>query len=1417
MQTTYNVFYKQYGVLRSNQIVFPRVFDVNKLSFPLNSVFHFLEHKEGVIGPEAATGYFQGYAAGALIIEHMEEIHSSQGLTLQGFVGKRQVQRFSSARVQEYQRKHKAFKYQHEAHVKDKNGQHLVIVNYNFPTELYQYNNVPMADYQQWADLEQTLWDEALVIAHESNRHQFRIIEVPDILPSISTLNANSKGVTASTLKVLDQPEKWFILELWKWLKQDNGRTWWRDWTMADFDKMNLVFRHQEKWFLLNMGYWYSFFESVPKEEVHSLNHDKLKFKPIQMQKYMMRMLMQVQASSTVQLDTDAVRTSDVESELTENKVQPIIDMDLVQPDETALDEELSILETIEKRSVAQKLSSSSHAGLVEGDDEAALAENHKRLLQDIQKEHSVVDQLKTQIEEQAEYGLMSAADYRKLMKDAERYTTSYEPYGLKDKVSEFVKVDPAELAITQEEISFPPTSGVVDSSMLSCSTQVLDKKYIEKGYLKKDIINAVYHIQKAGVVVQDHEVTEYVDAMGNYEQHRLKVKPIDGVSSTLTFRIPKINSEGEFVSGGIKYRARRQKVDLPIRKIDDRTVVLASYYSKLFVQRSEKKAYDLYDWMARKIIETGMSNPNGLITNIAPADVFDNLFTAPRSYSGLAKYIKSVVINGDFYTFDHKQRESLFGPDILLSLEQEGRRLIGYTKAKEPLALTPKNTVEVYRNKAWALMGDWFTVLQVDPHKAPLDYIELKIFTKSVPIGLVLAYYLGLSRLLALLKVKPNVVPSNKRVVLAPDEWAITFKDEKLIFSRTDPLVSLVLGGFKVVDRVIRGYHRASFDQTNVYLNVLDTVGITARLIRELQLLDQLFVDPITMEVLQEMNEPVTFQGLLYRASELLLVDYHPDLQDMRYKRIRSYERVAGAIYKELALSVREYKNRNIRSRPQMEMNPYAVWKNVSSQNDTAVKPPADINPLMYLKEMEAITIAGVGGQDKGAVVKKARAYHPSEIGTTSEATSDSGDVGINTYVSANPRFKSLRGVVDTNYDFKTDGATSLFSSQILLAPGSDRDSSTRLMMVGIQHAHTVACKGYHQPYVRTGYEPILAKRMGGMFGFSAPEDGKVVEVSEEALVVELVSGKRLHIPLGRQYGRSEGTIYPQDMTTHLKAGLAFKKSQVLAYNPGFFEPDHLDAATITWKSGMTVTTALMEVSQTFEDSSAISKALSEKLESKTTKLKSYTVEFNQAVRNVIKAGTEVTPMSILLLIEDAVTNEAGLFDDDTLQTLQKLSNHAPRAKVKGTVDRIEVYYHGDKADMSASLKALADQSDKRMAERCKLLQTAVVTGRVNGEYRVEGTPLGINKAEIQIYITVSNGAGVGDKGVFANQMKTTFGEIMSYPVTTESGMPVDAIFGYRSITARIVTSPLVIGTTTTLLKVIGQKAVSLYHNAMR
>lgn len=60
---------------------------------------------------------------------------------------------------------------------------------------------------------------------------------------------------------------------------------------------------------------------------------------------------------------------------------------------------------------------------------------------------------------------------------------------------------------------------------------------------------------------------------------------------------------------------------------------------------------------------------------------------------------------------------------------------------------------------------------------------------------------------------------------------------------------------------------------------------------------------------------------------------------------------------------------------------------------------------------------------------------------------------------------------------------------------------------------------------------------------------------------------------------------------------------------------------------------------------------------------------------------------------------------------------------------------------------------------------------------------------------------------------MKSVFGEVMDYEIKTENGQAIDAIFGCKSITNRIVLSPFIIGTTNTLLKVIGKKAVEIYN----
>jgi len=346
----------------------------------------------------------------------------------------------------------------------------------------------------------------------------------------------------------------------------------------------------------------------------------------------------------------------------------------------------------------------------------------------------------------------------------------------------------------------------------------------------------------------------------------------------------------------------------------------------------------------------------------------------------------------------------------------------------------------------------------------------------------------------------------------------------------------------------------------------------------------------------------------------------------------------------------------------------------------------------------------------------------------------------------------------------------------------------------------------------VRTGYESVIANRTGDLFAYTAKQDGVVKFVNKNGIIIEYKDGSQKGVALGRQFGKAEGSVYPHDIVTGLKAGDTFKKGATIAYNTGFFEEDFLNPGSIVLKSSKLVKTALYESNQTFEDSSAISREISESLTSKTTKVKSITVNFKQNLLNMVKVGDSVEPKDVLVVIEDEITSSIGSFDEEALMLLNNLSKQAPKAKYQGTIDKIEVFYHGNKEDMSPSLLAVVEKSDKSLADTCKSSGKPVITGQVNSDYRVEGTPLSLDKAEIKIYITIQTRTSVGDKIVFANQLKSVIGEVMDYDMYTENGEKIQAIFSNKGIASRIVLSPYIMGTTATILQVLARKAVQAY-----
>lgn len=321
------------------------------------------------------------------------------------------------------------------------------------------------------------------------------------------------------------------------------------------------------------------------------------------------------------------------------------------------------------------------------------------------------------------------------------------------------------------------------------------------------------------------------------------------------------------------------------------------------------------------------------------------------------------------------------------------------------------------------------------------------------------------------------------------------------------------------------------------------------------------------------------------------------------------------------------------------------------------------------------------------------------------------------------------------------------------------------------------------------------------------------MTSVDEKGIIVEYEDGEVQGYELGRRFGNAAGLVIPHQIVSPLKLKDKVAIGDAIVYNSGFFEPDFFNPKQVVLKNSINVKTALWESIQTFEDSSSISRRAAAKLSTNITKVKDIILTFDQAISKLVKPGDKVAADTVLCIIEDAVTANNKLFDDESIDTLKALSAQAPKANINGVIEKIEVYYHGDKEDMSESLKAAANTSDKEHRKLANSLGREAYTGRVDGGFRIDGNPLGLDQLAIRIYITTSVSSGIGDKGVFCNQLKTVFGEVFEGGMTTEGGEEIDAIFGGKSVHARIVNSAWAIGTSNTLLSVLAKKAVQAYR----
>lgn len=642
--------------------------------------------------------------------------------------------------------------------------------------------------------------------------------------------------------------------------------------------------------------------------------------------------------------------------------------------------------------------------------------------------------------------GTISAKQYNRLIEQSEVFKKLPNPYNDKETIEEAITVKPGDIVnVTKRKV--PDNDWILDKSMLEITQESISSEYIEK-MLPKNIMQSVMSVQKAGIMVKNVERQVHADKVNRFETLKVKVQPIGGTETTLSIKLPIVDpTSGEMLSQNVRYRSLNQRKDLPIRKVSPDKVSLTTYYGKLFVNKSERRSFNLEKYL---ITQIQAKMVDGLLSRVEYHNVFDKKLKLPSMYSYFAKRFKGFEVNNENRPtvscyFDYHSRGEHFklSEQQLASLELKADGVL-FAKDSQGLYsfIKPNGNIATIDASTNVIVDTTIEAFFLFPVERPIEMVEIKIFSKSVPMGIILGYYIGLSKLLKLLSVKPRKVFRGQRMDLSPNEYPIKFADETWIFDKRDYHAALILNGFNHYKRFLSDYSVHQFDEPDVYGALMKDAGLAYSVEEELILLKRMFIDEISRTLLQQMNEPTEFVPLLIRATELLTTTQSNDEINMDDMIIAGYQRIAGHVYSELVKNIKAHNRKTSMAKKRFDLPPNSIFNNIMQDASTVLID--DINPLHNIKEHDNVTFGGDGGRSKRSMVGRTREYHESDIGTISEGSVDNANVGVTTFLSANSNITSMYG--NTERLDKDDYASAkIFSACAALAVGGDTDDQQK------------------------------------------------------------------------------------------------------------------------------------------------------------------------------------------------------------------------------------------------------------------------------------------------------------------------------------------------------------------------------------
>ncbi|HQM18182.1 MAG TPA: hypothetical protein PKZ13_02685 [Bacilli bacterium] len=576
--------------------------------------------------------------------------------------------------------------------------------------------------------------------------------------------------------------------------------------------------------------------------------------------------------------------------------------------------------------------------------------------------------------------------------KTAEQLLIQQDKLSFNDVSFKDLKENYKEKKIDHKDISDGNIKDIINKETLKSTLKDYDDTYMEKKFSKDvaKVLKAFNDDNDIGVYVNKIDLKPNNTDMNKQQILEVDFKDDTNVSHKFKINIPEIK-DGKFMYvNGSKKVIMKQIVFMPIVKLEPDRVQITTNYNKHFVTRFGQKFSEKLSYL--KLLFTKQN----LLKYKKQGSTFDYKFgnslknngkyTVSSEYSDISSYLYSLDIENYKLIFDQQTIQDILDIkkpkydeklSVKATFNKEEYFMIGYTSDKKQLILSNILDKKVYLYNGTKYepidmtLSSWIVELVYNnttekvkditsakiKTNTKLTYSRMEINNKVLPIAVLLGYELGLLNLLERYNIEYTFETKNKSLSVQDDIGKIKFKDGYLYYDTSKIRNSMLLSG--LLEMNCEEIVFADMNEKDPYVDFFGDAFNSRNAAKGFHNSISLLIDPITKEILEELNLSTNVYDVLLYANTLLEDVSFTEPNDVNNFRIRGAEQVPAMMYKVLADAFKHYKDSKHAKNPvKITVDPDILTKKLMELK--TIESYSSLNPSLELERMGTASMKG-------------------------------------------------------------------------------------------------------------------------------------------------------------------------------------------------------------------------------------------------------------------------------------------------------------------------------------------------------------------------------------------------------------------------------------------------------------------------